>query len=518
MKKSNLKNIIKESLKEANDTTFVQTRAGKTYVASLSSRQAADLKRDPDISSIETDKGRKLKEQEQEVAYTEAELKSVGKAVTRELVKALRNMGEEVSSGSLKVVAQENFGELHPTITFSNDRKHTFELMTEKDKIFMMNDESEQYEYVGEFRILPSGEVEMIEEVIRQGIAKILEQSYMTLEAEKADKDYDGDGEIESPEDEYMGSKDKAIKKAMKKETVIQAIKEVLEEMKNEEIQSEGTPPGFDPQLKSRLLKKYPDEKIAYSVMWDIYNNALQKENLRPPRPRSAYAVEPGNAAETQRKIQQFIQDGNKDKYNTENLYLAGTPITYLPDNLKYVGRDLSLHDTKIESLPDNLKVGRNLIVVNTPLESLPNNLKVGGDLYIANTALEDKYSDEEIRNLANIKGRIVRAESTKPPTPSDKTQKENLSGEYDQGDLDVGHVDDEPDMLKGTVYEIAHYAAKLYKLLHEYDRMGGEVDFPNWWQAKIIKAHDYVQKAAHYLDFEKKQPAIDAMIPEENE
>ena len=33
----------------------------------------------------------------------------------------------------------------------------------------------------------------------------------------KADKDYDGDGKIESPEDEYKGSKDKAIKKAMGK-------------------------------------------------------------------------------------------------------------------------------------------------------------------------------------------------------------------------------------------------------------------------------------------------------------
>lgn len=38
------------------------------------------------------------------------------------------------------------------------------------------------------------------------------------LTEEKAAKDYDGDGTIESPEDEYMGSKDKAIKKAMKKE------------------------------------------------------------------------------------------------------------------------------------------------------------------------------------------------------------------------------------------------------------------------------------------------------------
>jgi len=37
----------------------------------------------------------------------------------------------------------------------------------------------------------------------------------------KADKDYDGDGKIESGKDEYMGSKDKAIKAAMgKKETV----------------------------------------------------------------------------------------------------------------------------------------------------------------------------------------------------------------------------------------------------------------------------------------------------------
>ena len=38
------------------------------------------------------------------------------------------------------------------------------------------------------------------------------------LMEEKADKDYDGDGRIESSEDEFMGSRDKAIKKAMKSE------------------------------------------------------------------------------------------------------------------------------------------------------------------------------------------------------------------------------------------------------------------------------------------------------------
>merc|ERR1712139_184104 len=36
----------------------------------------------------------------------------------------------------------------------------------------------------------------------------------------KAKKDYDGDGKVESGTAEYMGSKDKAIKKAMKKRSV----------------------------------------------------------------------------------------------------------------------------------------------------------------------------------------------------------------------------------------------------------------------------------------------------------
>ena len=39
----------------------------------------------------------------------------------------------------------------------------------------------------------------------------------LDLQEKKADKDYDGDGKIESGKDEYMGSRDKAIKKAMGK-------------------------------------------------------------------------------------------------------------------------------------------------------------------------------------------------------------------------------------------------------------------------------------------------------------
>ena len=81
--------------------------------------------------------------------------------------------------------------------------------------------------------------------------------------------------------------------------------------------------------------------------------------------------------------------------------------------------------------------------------------------------------------------------------------------------DVDVGHQDDEPGMLKSTAYEAATYAAKLYKKLAKYDQFDGEVDFPNWWQSKLILSKDYLSKAFHYLDSEEKQPIIDKLALE---
>ena len=71
--------------------------------------------------------------------------------------------------------------------------------------------------------------------------------------------------------------------------------------------------------------------------------------------------------------------------------------------------------------------------------------------------------------------------------------------------DTDVGHQDDEPNMLKSTALEIMEYGKKLMDKLDKYDDMEGEVDFPNWWQSKLTLARDYVSKAYHYLDSEEK-------------
>jgi hypothetical protein len=78
--------------------------------------------------------------------------------------------------------------------------------------------------------------------------------------------------------------------------------------------------------------------------------------------------------------------------------------------------------------------------------------------------------------------------------------------------DLDLGHTDNEPHMLKGDLYRIGKYAMELYKMVDQFEGEQ-EVDFPHWWQAKIIKAKEMLVSAKHYLDFETKEPEIDAMV-----
>ena len=78
--------------------------------------------------------------------------------------------------------------------------------------------------------------------------------------------------------------------------------------------------------------------------------------------------------------------------------------------------------------------------------------------------------------------------------------------------DLDLGHEDNEPHMLKADLYRIGKYAMELYQMVDQFEGMG-EVDFPSWWQSKVFKAKDALVGAKHYLDFEINEPKIDAVV-----
>jgi hypothetical protein len=78
--------------------------------------------------------------------------------------------------------------------------------------------------------------------------------------------------------------------------------------------------------------------------------------------------------------------------------------------------------------------------------------------------------------------------------------------------DLDLGHEDNEPHMIKAELYKIGKYAMELYKMVDQFEGPQ-EVDFPGWWQSKITTAKNMISSAKHYLEFELKEPEIDAMV-----
>jgi hypothetical protein len=78
--------------------------------------------------------------------------------------------------------------------------------------------------------------------------------------------------------------------------------------------------------------------------------------------------------------------------------------------------------------------------------------------------------------------------------------------------DLDLGHEDNEPHMIKAELAQIGKYAMELYKMVSQFEGPQ-EVDFPAWWQSKITTAKNMISSAKHYLEFELEEPKIDAMV-----
>ena len=77
--------------------------------------------------------------------------------------------------------------------------------------------------------------------------------------------------------------------------------------------------------------------------------------------------------------------------------------------------------------------------------------------------------------------------------------------------DLDVGHQDNEPHMLKAELARAGKMIEMLYQAVDKYDGQG-EVDFPQWWQKKIIKANAMLDSAFDYLNGEEMVAQIDAV------
>src|SRR5210317_648911 len=67
-----------------------------------------------------------------------------------------------------------------------------------------------------------------------------------------------------------------------------------------------------------------------------------------------------------------------------------------------------------------------------------------------------------------------------------------------------AGHTDDERDMIKKQLFQMGTYCVELFKML---EKLPDNTDFPHWWQAKLVKASDYISASKHYLENELAVP-----------
>jgi hypothetical protein len=185
-------------------------------------------------------------------------------------------------------------------------------------------------------------------------------------------------------------------------------------------------------------------------------------------------------------------------------LKLTGIGVDKFNIHVEY-GNEKGVDTFKFDLNPEGTAIILDL--GNEPMELVDFVITQGNTVSLPTPELEDKLSDA----MKKYVGEPTDAEyddMAAMQTPTDPSQLNQNIAE----DLDVGHQDNEPGMLKSDVYRIAKMASMLYKQLDTYEK-AGEVDFPHWWQAKIIKAYDYLQAAYGYLDGEEKTNQIDNTV-----
>ena len=172
----------------------------------------------------------------------------------------------------------------------------------------------------------------------------------------KADKDYDGDGEVESAEDEYKGSKDKAIKKAMKEESAeltdeqkekgkksqFKQMKDDLDE-EEKEVQEE-----MDNLEFSAIGRENPEQMVFDAVLsW----MKADTEGLTTPEDYEGYSM-----SDAFDDAKEFVRDALQDiSFSEIRSQLTGTMSLADPEEAAFqasVDDDVRIDDSRLSDMP----------------------------------------------------------------------------------------------------------------------------------------------------------------------
>ena len=189
----------------------------------------------------------------------------------------------------------------------------------------------------------------------------------------KAKKDYDGDGKIESGTAEYMGSRDKAIKKAMAKEEVIYE-KEENGDKKIDVMKGKNTVkvnPSLGESIKAELAalkaEKIQEQEAAMKQQNDEKKKeaaALQqakKDKMMKLRilQNKMKAVRGGTEINASHEMQgDTVAEGEKEKKEDEDPRSMGTKIRLAKNKLRSMGLKMSydMEGEMTEATEDSLR------------------------------------------------------------------------------------------------------------------------------------------------------------------
>ena len=445
----------------------------------------------------------KLTKEHEGIEFSAEEMKVIARKVGEALIKALRDVGDEIENIKAHdfdvntfdiYVKYKNDFEDEFTFDVRDDRLHLVDFSFDKDLV--------------DVGVKPSGEAIVNVDVLANELTK----HFKSLNEQGGNDQYldklfniilkytEDPDDAEKELDNYVSQGYNGFS------TPLQA--NLSRDMEFISL----TQQGHDEETYNKEISEEQNDRQRYLTLFDMYKKAPRQdqERIKPQLLKAAeklgIKLQLSEAPEGMYYITVSIRDARKaigildDKYRKQ-VEFSGSDTYYFGDEQTAYDalEDFGANDVEVEDTNLDLFAENN--------EGVNNEKEIVGQELVDYIMKNWDWSEEKtLQFLADKLGNRQAVDETETP-----------EGGIDQGgDLDVGHQDDEPNMLKKDVYDIAVYAAKLYKQLNKYDQADGEVDFPHWWQAKVIKARDFISSAQHYLEAEEKQPIIDALALQE--
>ena len=467
----------------------------------------------------------KLTKEQEGIEFSKSETIAIAKEVGKALAKALKSYGDEINS--MKIVKPEP-NSFDIKVVYKNGSEDRFSFYIVDDTLHLV-DFSFDKELV-EIGVKPSGEAIVHVDVLANELMK----HFKSLNEIMTDQEF-ADAKEKERLDKHPEKKTiKKIQALVRAEKAKQADKDLeeidlndpvmvsLRARKDQDQKSKLTAPKGSPSKKTVSRKTAQQLKALEKRREELMFGMEQEAEPEGGSVADEYGRELDRIDRAIRKLKSKEGLTNEGSWNIMPVNKLQKAKRFITDKIseKQYDKLIKRYDSDENILTqyfNHTKQGNNAFNDDVKYEKIiktPN----GWDHLTQAIDNDELSATHTFRSLKDYIIFLIRERRTPVRAEKDKQRLEENEPHDQGGDLDIGHQDDEPDMLKQYAYDIAQYAAKLYKQLDKYDKMDAEVDFPNWWQSKVILSREYISKAQHYLEFEEKQPIIDTLALEGND